>query len=49
VAHRLSTIRKADRIFVLEAGRIVESGTLSALLQLNGRFKQLYDMQFKGK
>ena len=49
VAHRLSTIRKADRIFVLEAGRIVESGTLSELLHLNGRFKQLYDMQFKGE
>ena len=49
VAHRLSTIRKADRIFVLEAGRIVESGTLSELLKLNGRFKQLYDMQFKGE
>ena len=48
VAHRLSTIRKADRIFVLEAGRIIESGTLSGLLQLNGRFKQLHDMQFKG-
>jgi ATP-binding cassette, subfamily B, bacterial MsbA len=47
VAHRLSTIRKADRIFVLEAGQIVESGTLSELLQKNGRFKQLHDMQFK--
>jgi subfamily B ATP-binding cassette protein MsbA len=47
VAHRLSTIRKADRIFVLEAGQIVESGTLSELLEKNGRFKQLHDMQFK--
>ena len=46
VAHRLSTIMRADRIFVLEAGRIVETGTLEELLSLNGRFKQLHDMQF---
>jgi subfamily B ATP-binding cassette protein MsbA len=46
VAHRLSTIMRADRIFVLEKGRIVETGTLEELLSLNGRFKQLYDMQF---
>ncbi|MCF8081562.1 MAG: ABC transporter ATP-binding protein/permease [Deltaproteobacteria bacterium] len=47
VAHRLSTIMKADRIFVLEAGRIVESGSLQELLSLNRRFKQLHDMQFR--
>jgi len=46
VAHRLSTIMRADRIFVLERGRIVETGTLEELLSLNGRFKQLHDMQF---
>lgn len=46
VAHRLSTIMRADRIFVLEDGRIVESGTLEDLLGLNGRFRQLHDMQF---
>ena len=46
VAHRLSTIIRADRIFVLENGRIVETGTLEELLGLNGRFKQLHDMQF---
>jgi len=45
-AHRLSTIRKADRIFVLEGGRIVESGTREDLLDLNGRFRQLHDIQF---
>jgi len=49
VAHRLSTIMRADRIFVLEAGSIVESGTLSELLGMNGRFRQLYDMQFGGE
>jgi ABC-type multidrug transport system fused ATPase/permease subunit len=47
VAHRLSTIRKADRIYVLEDGEIVESGDRETLLQLNGRFRQLYDMQFR--
>jgi subfamily B ATP-binding cassette protein MsbA len=45
-AHRLSTIRKADRIYVLEGGRIVESGTREDLLDLNGRFRQLHDIQF---
>jgi len=49
VAHRLSTILKADRIHVLETGRIVESGTLEELLDLNGRFRQLYDMQFSNE
>ncbi len=46
VAHRLSTILKANCIHVLENGRIIESGTINELLDLNGRFKQLYDMQF---
>ncbi len=45
--HRLSTIRKADRIYVLEGGRIVESGTQEDLLGLNGRFRQLHNIQFK--
>jgi len=45
-AHRLSTIRKADRIYVLEGGKIVESGTREDLLDLNGRFRQLHDIQF---
>ncbi len=47
VAHRLSTVRNADRIFVLEGGRIIESGTHNELMDLNGRFRQLYDMQFQ--
>jgi subfamily B ATP-binding cassette protein MsbA len=46
VAHRLSTIRNADRIFVLEEGHIVESGSHKDLMGLNGRFRQLYDMQY---
>ncbi len=47
VAHRLSTIRKADRIYVLEDGKIVEYGTRAELMALNGRFRQLHDMQFR--
>ncbi len=46
VAHRLSTITKADRILVIEDGSVVESGTLQELLALNGRFRLLYDIQF---
>jgi subfamily B ATP-binding cassette protein MsbA len=46
VAHRLSTIRQADRIYVLEDGRIIESGSREGLLAMKGRFRQLHDMQF---
>lgn len=46
IAHRLSTIRNADRIFVLEKGEIIESGTHMELIQQDGRFRQLHDMQF---
>jgi ATP-binding cassette, subfamily B, bacterial MsbA len=47
VAHRLSTVRKADHIYVLEKGRIIESGTRETLLAANGRFRQLHDIQFR--
>jgi ATP-binding cassette, subfamily B, bacterial MsbA len=46
VAHRLSTIRNADKIFVLEGGRIIESGSHNELMCLNGRFRQLYNIQY---
>jgi subfamily B ATP-binding cassette protein MsbA len=46
-AHRLSTIREADRIYVLEGGRILESGTREDLMAQNGRFRQLHDIQFR--
>jgi len=45
VAHRLSTIRHADKIILLERGRIVEMGTHEALLAKGGRYKELYTLQ----
>lgn len=47
IAHRLSTIRSANQILVLEGGEIVERGSHEELLALNGRYKQLYDKQYK--
>jgi ABC-type multidrug transport system fused ATPase/permease subunit len=47
IAHRLSTIRSADQILVLEHGEIVERGTHDELLAVNGRYRQLYDKQYR--
>jgi subfamily B ATP-binding cassette protein MsbA len=47
IAHRLSTIRSADQILVLENGEIVERGTHDELLAADGRYRQLYDKQYK--
>lgn len=46
IAHRLSTVQIANRIFAMEDGRIVESGTHNELIQLDGKYKKLYDIQF---
>lgn len=49
VAHRLSTIKNADKIIVMERGKVVESGDHASLLQQDGVYKMLYDIQFSGK
>jgi len=46
IAHRLSTVRKADLIVVMERGRIVETGTHHELLEQGGKYKLLYELQF---
>ncbi len=47
VAHRLSSVRAADRIIVMDSGKIVEEGTFDKLLLKGGKFKELYDKQFR--
>ncbi len=46
IAHRLSTVRRADRIIVVEHGRIVEEGTHDELFARDGEYRKLYDLQF---
>ena len=48
IAHRLSTIENADEILVIDHGEIRERGTHQQLLDLNGVYKQLHNMQFNG-
>jgi len=47
IAHRLSTVLNADQILVIEGGRIVERGTHSQLINMNGAYARLYEAQFK--
>jgi subfamily B ATP-binding cassette protein MsbA len=46
IAHRLSTVRRADVIVVMEGGRIIEKGTHAELLAKGGKYKKLYELQF---
>jgi subfamily B ATP-binding cassette protein MsbA len=46
IAHRLSTVRRADVIVVMEAGRIIEVGTHAELLAKGGQYRKLYELQF---
>jgi subfamily B ATP-binding cassette protein MsbA len=48
IAHRLATVRRADVIFVIENGRLVEQGTHEELLENGGLYARLYELQFKG-
>jgi ATP-binding cassette subfamily B protein len=45
ISHRLSTVKMADCIYVLDGGRIVEQGTHDDLVALNGKYAQLFEMQ----
>ncbi len=49
IAHRLSTVKNADKIFVINEGNIVEEGTHEELIALKGEYAALYEMQFKTK
>lgn len=46
IAHRLSTVRRADSIVVMEGGRIIETGTHAELLARGGQYRKLYELQF---
>jgi subfamily B ATP-binding cassette protein HlyB/CyaB len=45
IAHRLSTVRRVDRIITLERGRLIEDGTHDELIRTNGRYAKLHYMQ----
>lgn len=48
IAHRLATVRRADRILILERGQVIESGSHAELLKQGGRYAGYYAQQFQG-
>lgn len=49
IAHRLATVRRADIIFVIDQGQVVEQGTHDELLETGGLYSRLYELQFRGE
>jgi ABC-type multidrug transport system fused ATPase/permease subunit len=49
IAHRLATVSRADVIFVVDKGRVVEQGTHAELVQAGGLYSRLYELQFSGE
>ncbi len=47
IAHRLSTVQKADRVIVVDRGRIVQTGVHGSLIQVDGLYRKLYNLQFR--
>ena len=48
ISHRLSTVRMADRILVLDRGELLEMGSHEELLKIEGRYAELFQLQAKG-
>jgi len=48
IAHRLATVKKADKIIVLDKGEIIEEGSHSELIKLEGAYQKLFELQFDG-
>jgi ATP-binding cassette subfamily B protein len=49
IAHRLSTVREAEQILVIDGGRVTERGTHEELLAAGGLYAELYQVQFAGQ
>ena len=45
ISHRLSAARRADRVYMMENGRVIEKGTHEQLIQLNGKYAEMWRMQ----